>query len=188
MDFMKTTNTFQFDSLDPVDAVLKTDERFETAMASSDTIEGSIAKVEESGLILEGRVDEKVYAQPLTEETYDLSNPVDLAMIGKDCNDNGDDDDGYDDGEMIDEVLDSFEGSEPGSMEDYNDNRMIDAVNRGAVDSTGYAVEEGYMGWGSDNAFINERCCSSDAADISTGDDSEEPVNGDQDLFDDFGF
>lgn len=189
-DFMRTTNTFQFDSLDPVDTVLKTDERFETAMATANTTEEVIAKVEESGCILEGRVDERIYMQPLTEDSYDLSNPVDLAMLGEECCDEEDceDEDLYDDdGEMIDEVIGGFSGGEPGTAEDFADNEMIDAVDKGNVDSTGYAVEESYMGWGSENVFL-EKCGTSDAADVSTGDDDEEPVNEIEEAADPFGY
>ena len=189
-DFMSTEKSiFTFDSLDPVDIVLSTDNRFEDAMVMASTVEEAVTAVEEAGYILEGREDYDMDSGTVTEDTFDPANPVDVVLSeGEECSDDDeesdeddieDDDDDilYDDnGEIIDEVLDASTGG-PGTMDDDDDNDMIDAVAAGNVDANGnIEVEEGYTDY-SYNEFIAESDCTSDAAVVSDDDDDEEAVN-----------
>lgn len=203
-DFMSTEKSvFTFDSLDPVDIVLSTDNRFEDAMVMASTVEEAVAAVEEAGYILEGREDDDMDSDTVTEDTFDPSNPVDVALSeGEGCSDDDeeydegdiedDDDILYDDnGEIIDEVLDASTGG-PGTVDDDDDNDLIDAVADGNVDANGnIEVEEGYTDY-SYNEFIAESDCTSDAAVVSDDDDDEEAVNEVEesavDPFDDFMF
>lgn len=188
MALLSMSDTFSMDSLDPVDAVLKTDETFERIMAASQVNdELSVDKVldgfREAGEIVDTRDDED--DELVDESSFDLSNPVDICMLGEDtnCPDCSDPDLNDDDGEMIDEIINSLDGDdEPGSPDDEEDTDMIDAVadDNKTVDNTGYQTESYY----DDDEYFYES-----AEDDLSSDDTDSDVDleaamddGDDDL------
>lgn len=186
MALLSMSDTFSMDSLDPVDAVLKTDETFERVMAASQVNdELSVDKVldgfREAGEIVDTRDDED--DEPVEESSFDLSNPVDLCMLGEgaDCPDCSDPDLDDDDGEMIDEIINSLDGEdEPGSPEDEEDTDMIDAVadDRKTVDNTGYQTESYYD---DDDYFYEEADTDSSDDDTDSDVDLEAAIDDDED-------
>lgn len=185
-----------FDNLDPVDAVLKTDDTFEHALAVATTAEDgvidadkAINTLEESGEILDARVD--LSDVMVNESSFDSSSVIDICIMEEfdgeeaepDVTDDEeefpdmdvpddeelyeDDDDGY--GDMIDEV--DAGDTEPDTQDDAGEGAMIDAIDADAADNTGYQIEE-VFGFGS-SVFYED--ANDDAADIA--DEDDEAIN-----------
>lgn len=165
---LSMSNTLTLDSLDPVEAVLKTDEDFAKAIAAAEAggsfnEAAALSTLEEAGDIMDTEDDKEVKEEELDESTFDVTNPVDLSMMmessddgeedGKDecCDEAAEAGDDYDfeddfdyddeDSMMVDEVMEEA-GSDPGSAEDKEDGDIIDAVDDDKVDGTGYQVED----------------------------------------------
>lgn len=208
---LSMSTPFSFDSLDPVDMVLKTDENLEKAIANAatagaDDAETIIRNLEESGEILEAREDYSYDEEDLDESTFDLSNPVDMCMLESldekdDDKDNKEDSetgavgesaeyDDYDefvdeDGELIDEVMED-DTHEPGSVQDQEDSDIIDAVDNDQVDSTGYQIEDALFEDSEFDLDDLDEGCAKDAVDMV--DDDDEAITEDLNLDDDYGF
>lgn len=203
------SNSLVLDSLDPVEAVLKTDEDFAAAIAAAEakgnfdeTI--AIKSLKESGDIIDSEEDEQeVDEKDLDESTFDITNLVDLSMITESSgeSDSEDDDDDelitedddfdYDDDDIdiVDEVMDSVDDTDPESVGNKEDGEIIDAVDADAVDDTGYQIE----GTFTHNPFISSLLedadmdcddddCTTDTAEMA--DDDDEPITEDDDLLD----